>query len=76
LRYSFVYRTRTKVKKVKRVYKVILLFVSIFLIGVLSFGSYINSSLKTKTDFKDDIRAVEVPNDSIKNAAVDMYFLN
>lgn len=76
MRYSFVYRTRTKVKKVKRVYKVILLFVSIFLIGVLSFGSYINSSLKTKTDFKDDIRAVEVPNDSIKNAAVDMYFLN
>lgn len=76
MRYYFVYRTRTKVKKVKRVYKVILLFVSIFLIGVLSFGSYINSSLKTKTDFKDDIRAVEVPNDSIKNAAVDMYFLN
>ncbi|WP_298515148.1 hypothetical protein [uncultured Kordia sp.] len=60
----------------KRVYKVILLFVSIFLIGVLSFGSYINSSLKTKNDFRDDIRAVEVPNDSIKNAAIDTYYLN
>lgn len=60
----------------KRVYKVILLFVSIFLIGIFSFGSYINSSLKTKNDFRDDIRAVEVPNDSIKNAAIDTYYLN
>ncbi|AXG68896.1 hypothetical protein KORDIASMS9_01114 [Kordia sp. SMS9] len=60
----------------KRVYKVILLFVTIFVTGVLSFGSYINSSLKTKNDFRDDIRAVEVPQDSIKNAAIDAYYLN
>lgn len=46
------------------------------MIGLFSFGSYINSSLKTKNDFRDDIRAVEVPNDSIKNAAIDTYYLN
>jgi hypothetical protein len=56
----------------KRVYKVILLFVAIFITGVLSFGSYINSSLKKE----NDIRAVEVQKDSIKNAAIDTYFLN
>ncbi|WP_156168376.1 hypothetical protein [Kordia zhangzhouensis] len=56
----------------KRVYKVILLFVSIFLIGIFSFGSYINSSLKKENDY----RAVEVKNDSIKNAAIDTYYLN
>jgi len=56
----------------KRVYKVILLFIAIFVIGVLSFGSYINSSLKTETE----IRAVEVQKDSLKNSAIDIYYLN
>lgn len=60
----------------KRVYKIILLFLSIFVIGIFSFGSYINSSLKTKNSLRDDIRAVEVPNDSIKSAAIDTYYLN
>ncbi|EDP96816.1 hypothetical protein KAOT1_16673 [Kordia algicida OT-1] len=60
----------------KRVYKIILLFLSIFLIGIFSFGSYINSSLKKHDTFKSDIRSAEVPNDSIKSAAVDTYFLN
>lgn len=60
----------------KRVYKIILLFIAIFVTGVLSFSSYINSSLKTKNDFRDDIRAVEVHKDSIKNAAIDIYYLN
>jgi len=56
----------------KRVYKVILLFIAIFVIGVLSFGSYINSSLKTETE----IRAVDVQKDSLKNSAIDIYYLN
>jgi len=57
----------------KRVYKVILLFISIFLIGIFSFGSYINSSLKKK----NDTRAVDIQKDSLrKNAAIDTYYLN
>ncbi|WP_156168866.1 hypothetical protein [Kordia jejudonensis] len=56
----------------KRVYKVILLFLAIFVIGILSFGSYINSSLKKE----HDTRAVDIQKDSIKNAAVDTYYLN
>lgn len=56
----------------KRVYKVILLFVSIFLIGIFSFGSYINASLKKE----DEKRSVEVEKDSMKNTATDVYYLN
>ncbi|MEM6721481.1 MAG: hypothetical protein AAF611_19295 [Bacteroidota bacterium] len=56
----------------KRVYKVILLFIVIFVTGVLSFGSYINSSLKKETE----VKAVDVQKDSMKNAAVDFYYLN
>jgi hypothetical protein len=56
----------------KRVYKVILLFIAIFITGVLSFGSYINSSLKQDTE----IKAADVQKDSVKNGAVDMYYLN
>ncbi len=56
----------------KRVYKVILLFVTIFLIGIFSFGSYINSSLKKE----QDTRAVDIQKDSLKNAAIDTYYLN
>jgi hypothetical protein len=39
---------------------------------VLSFGSYINSSLKQDTE----IKAADVQKDSVKNGAVDMYYLN
>ena len=60
----------------KRVYKIILLFIAIFLIGIFSFGSYINSSLNKENNFRNDIRAVEVKNDSIKNASIDTYYLN
>jgi len=56
----------------KRVYKVILLFLAIFLIGIFSFGSYINSSLKKE----HDTRAVDIQKDSLKNAAIDTYYLN
>jgi hypothetical protein len=56
----------------KRVYKVIILFIAIFLIGIFSFGSYINSSLKKE----QDTRAVDIQKDSLKHASIDTYYLN
>ncbi|NER14221.1 hypothetical protein GWK08_12275 [Leptobacterium flavescens] len=53
----------------KRVYKIIILFVVIFLIGVFSFAGYINYSLKKN----DELKAVDSSKTSKKGSAKTTY---
>lgn len=53
----------------KRIYKIIILFIAIFLIGILSFAGYINYSL----DHKEELKAVDSSKTVKKNAVKTIY---